>query len=412
MKKLINKHWTAIILITVFLIAVSVTYATTTVSQRQAGSTRRLRSLLQEMRDEFNGDTITFDNGATFDNATNNIIEWNENSEGLLWTFASNLVTMSSDTSAVFSFGTLIPNLDGLDVDSYVYYNPISTAPAATEGFMYYDSDTDAMTFRNASAWVSLSAGTGDNTLNAAYDQGSAGGGRAIDVADGAIQMTNDDADATSILEISHTGAAAGDGITVTVSGGSSDGIEIENTGTGADIEGTGNLWSAAKDGDITCVDLTVNGAVTLPNNTLLRAVVDINAAEMSDLEGSPFEILASPAGTDLTYEFVSAVLALDYLSTAWTEPSAPDDLVFRYTDGSGSIVSETIDATGFATATADSVLMVSPIVGVTATFTEAGSTDQSIVLDNTGTDWTNSGNSDVRVIIYYRLHTTAELGL
>ncbi|GAI91415.1 unnamed protein product, partial [marine sediment metagenome] len=182
-----------------------------------------------------------------------------------------------------------------------------------------------------------------------------------------------------------------------------------------------GGAYTIANEGTAT---LTINeavvfgAAVTLPSNQLLRAVVDITENQIDDFEGSPVEILPSPAGTDLCYEFVSAVIALDYGGTAWTEDSAPDDLVFRYTDGNGAMVSTLIDATGLATAVADTVVFVSPISdipgGTTAAVpvTEAGSTDQSIVLDNTGTDWTGNGVGVMRVVIYYRLHSTAELGL
>ncbi len=202
-------------------------------------------------------------------------------------------------------------------------------------------------------------------------------------------------------------------GITLNAAAGSVD-IEAVGGGDGDIGISAGDDMTVTVVGDLTYV---VTGAMVLPNDILLRAVVDINTAEVLDLATNPFEILPSPAGTDLTYEFVSAIISLNYNSTAYVEQSAPDDLVFRYTNGSGALLSVLVDATGFATATGDVVVFVAPVADIVAGTTgyvaiaEASATDQSIVLDNTGDEWI-TGNSPIRVIIYYRIHTTAELGL
>lgn len=162
---------------------------------------------------------------------------------------------------------------------------------------------------------------------------------------------------------------------------------------------------------------VTFEGETVLPSNKLLRASVAIADTEMDNLAATPKELVAAVAGS--TIEFVSAVFALDWGATAWTEPSAPDDLVVRFTNGSGAIVSHLLDATGFATATEDTVAFVGSNVSDAAgadvasvAVTEANSTNKALVLHNTGAEWTNSGDSQVVVITYYRLHTTAELGL
>ena len=163
---------------------------------------------------------------------------------------------------------------------------------------------------------------------------------------------------------------------------------------------------------------VTFEGATVLPNNQLLRsAAVAIADTEMDNLAATPKQLVAAVAGA--TIEFVSAVFSLDWVSVAWTEPSAPDDLVIRYTNGSGAIVSQLLDATGFATATEDTVAFLTPTVANAAgaavasvAVTEANSTNKGLFLHNTGSEWTNSGDSQVSVIVYYRLHTTAELSL
>ncbi len=50
---------------------------------------------------------ITLEEGGTFDNNTNNTFEWNENSDELIWTFGSNVVTASSGDVTIFDYGAL-----------------------------------------------------------------------------------------------------------------------------------------------------------------------------------------------------------------------------------------------------------------------------------------------------------------
>ncbi len=202
-------------------------------------------------------------------------------------------------------------------------------------------------------------------------------------------------------------------GITVNAAAGSVD-IEAVGATDGDIILNSGDDMTFTVAGDLT---LAVTGATNLGNNQLRRAVIAISDTEMDNLAGTQIELVASP-GASAYLEFVSAVIALDWGSVAWTEPSAPDDLAIRYTDGSGAIVSELLDATGFATATADSITVLAPTADITAGTTGAvtvvatASVNKALVLDNTGSEWTNSGDSQVVVIIYYRIHTTAELGL
>lgn len=202
-------------------------------------------------------------------------------------------------------------------------------------------------------------------------------------------------------------------------------GLTLKATAGSIDIEagdsGAGDIGiNAADDMTLTVAGdfvLAVTGSTTLPNDVLLKTTTAITDTQMDNLAGTQIELVAGVAGN--TIEFVSAIFALDWNSTAWIEPSAPDDLVIRYVDGSGAIVSHLLDATGFATATEDTVAFVGSNVSDAAgadvasvAVTEAASTNKALVLDNTGDEWTNSGNSQVVVIVYYRLHTTAELGL
>lgn len=60
--------------------------------------------------------TLTLENGLTVDNAANNVLEINENSDELKATFGSNTVTISSTDVTLFDFGTINVGTDDLDL--------------------------------------------------------------------------------------------------------------------------------------------------------------------------------------------------------------------------------------------------------------------------------------------------------
>ena len=116
--------------------------------------------------------------------------------------------------------------------------------------------------------WTQITAG--GVTLDGAYDYGGAGVGRAIVANDGAVTISNTDADTTNVLEISKSpsAGAAGAGILVTMGANATGaGISFANTGGGADISGTGALWTVSKAGVAVFVSLS-SGAVTLTEGT------------------------------------------------------------------------------------------------------------------------------------------------
>ncbi len=194
------------------------------------------------------GTILTFPtNGGTFDNAADNIFEWNENSDELKWTFGSNKVAMSSSDVLEFSFGTI-----------YIGMSEISAPagdPSANNGWLYTKDDggTTKLYFEDSTGTVTdILASASGNTLNAAYDQGGAGVGRTITADTGAFALTNTDADTAFLMTINAVpgSSAALGGIEITVGGNSTENaIEIENTGSGDDIQGTGDTWAVDKAG-------------------------------------------------------------------------------------------------------------------------------------------------------------------
>lgn len=275
------------------------------------------------------------------------------------------------------------------------------------------------------------------NVVNIGVDQSGAdfnlfgtGSGDSLkwDAGDDSLIMVGDivlftlaEAASADVFKVSCTGASGGADVIVleTTDGG----ILLDaNDGTNGDIEinAEDNITiTAAGNTTITTTGtLTLaSGTTNLGDNQLRRTVTAIAANDMDQLAATQIELVASP-GASAYIEFVSAIFALDWNSTAWTEADAPDDLVIRYTDGTGGIVSELLDATGFALAENDYITAIGPVSDIQAGTTakigllKTACVDQPLVLDNTGIEWTGSGNSPVVVIVYYRIHTLTELGL
>ena len=220
-----------------------------------------------------------------------------------------------------------------------------------------------------------------------------------------AISLTTNTGTSETIIITNTLGSAAG-AITLDAQAGA---IDINATGAsdGDMTVDVGDDYTVTVGGDLT---YAVTGAMTLPNNQLRRATVEMTDIEADNIRATPKELIATP-GASAMIEFVGAVLALDYGGTAFTESA--DNLAIRFTNGTGVILSEAIEATGFADATADTVLFVAPLADGTSSITAAtASVNQALVLHNTGDgEWGNSGNSPIQIIIYYRIHTTTELG-
>lgn len=127
-------------------------------------------------------------------------------------------------------------------------------------------------------------------------------------------------------------------------------------------------------------------------------AEVSITAAEMKAIRATPKTLVAAP-GAGKVLEFISATAIMDYVA-AFTESS--DDIVIRFTDGSGAIASTTLDTTNFLTATSDQIRTHKPIV---TDITPVA--NSPLVLHNTGDGELAGTGSPVRYKVAYRIHAT-----
>lgn len=130
---------------------------------------------------------------------------------------------------------------------------------------------------------------------------------------------------------------------------------------------------------------------------------VEITSAELLALRVTQITLVPAP-GAGYVNEFVSAVLMYDSAATDYTVTAGGDDLAIRYTDGTGTIVSNTIDTAGFIDEPAsDGIRIVRPLAGGTLALTA----NAALVLDNIGANEFTNGTGTMTVKITYRVHAT-----
>lgn len=131
--------------------------------------------------------------------------------------------------------------------------------------------------------------------------------------------------------------------------------------------------------------------------------IVNLTNAQIKALRATPKTLVAAPGATK-SIELISAILKLTAGANVLTE--AADNMAIRYTDGSGVIVSQTIEATGFIDQAANTFTNALPKIDAIAAAT--GALNQALVLHNTG-DGEYAGNAaadaTMRVRIVYRVH-------
>jgi hypothetical protein len=143
-----------------------------------------------------------------------------------------------------------------------------------------------------------------------------------------------------------------------------------------------------------------------LDPTTIQYAAVAVTNAQLKALRAAPKTLVAAP-GAGFALEFVSALLLLDYGTNVLTEED--DNLAVRYTDGSGVIVSQAIEATGFIDQSADTLTNALSKVDVIAA--KSGSENKALVLHNTGAEefgGNAAADTVLRVKVLYRIHQTS----
>lgn len=133
-------------------------------------------------------------------------------------------------------------------------------------------------------------------------------------------------------------------------------------------------------------------------------AEVSITNAEFLAIRATPKQLVAAP-GAGKVLEFVALQLFFDR-TAAYTETA--DNLAVRYLDGTGVIVSQAIETTGFVDAAGDAITNGLPKIDALATATQG--VNRALVLHNTGDGEFGGGNAAnvIRAKVVYRVWTTA----
>lgn len=193
------------------------------------------------------------------------------------------------------------------------------------------------------------------------------------------------------------------------------DALELSGalTVTGAVSTGALTPASVAATGAVTVgTTLGVTGATTLTGkvngqNPITTTDVAIAGADFYAMNGIPQTLVADP-GDGYALQFCGALIMIDYATAAF-DFGAGEDLVIRYTDGSGDIVSASLDST-LLNVSADAYYFLEPIAtavgGPTSHTLTASEALVGHILVGDGT----AGGSTVKMRIFTRTITLSEL--
>ena len=148
---------------------------------------------------------------------------------------------------------------------------------------------------------------------------------------------------------------------------------------------------------------LTSGYTAPLDSSILRYASVDLTNAEIKALRAAPKTLVAAP-GANKIIEFVSAQLQLTAGANVLTEAGV--NMAIRYTDGTGAIVSQAIESTGFIDQAADTITNALPKID--AIVASAAAANAALVLHNTGGgEFAGNAAADatMTVKIAYRVH-------
>jgi hypothetical protein len=133
--------------------------------------------------------------------------------------------------------------------------------------------------------------------------------------------------------------------------------------------------------------------------------VVSLTNAQIKALRATPASMVGAP-GAGRMIEFLSAVLLLKAGANVLTESTA--NLAFKYTNGAGVQVSQTVECTGFIDQAADTI--TSAEAKIDAIVAKSAADNAALVLHNLGGgEFAGNAAADatLKVRINYRVHLT-----
>lgn len=175
-------------------------------------------------------------------------------------------------------------------------------------------------------------------------------------------------------------------------------------SGTGKDVAGPGSTYTNTATG-IVYVNIGTKASPSWAPASG-EVTISLTSAQVKALRATPITMVPA-AGAGLVVQFLGAELLLDYGGTnVFTE--AADNLAFRYVNGTGVIVSQTVETTGFIDQAGDVITNAMPKIDAIAT--KAQSENVALVLHNTGAAeiaGNAANNNVVRVKVRYAMVAT-----
>jgi hypothetical protein len=141
---------------------------------------------------------------------------------------------------------------------------------------------------------------------------------------------------------------------------------------------------------------LSAPGLAT-PGYEIRTASIALSIAQVKALRATPAVLVPAP-GAGRALQLISGVIIYDY-AAVYTETA--DNLVARYTNGSGAAASQVIEATGFLDATTDELRPILPANDADMVANAA------LVLHNNGDGELGGTGSPIRIFVQFAVITT-----
>jgi hypothetical protein len=188
----------------------------------------------------------------------NNAYRWTGGSKDKIRTWAAEVEDRLLGTSGV----------------EQILYTPTDTPTGTTKGTLYYDLSEEKLKYRNASSWVAIESGSAGNSLDGAYDVGSA-----VTVDSATVGLTA--TDSADVIALTVTQSDTGSTVAQTIVNASTGAaLSFDSNNSGNDILGSDSTWSVGSTGTITAVVGTWTGDQTWTGSNA-NIVIDVTDDEL-----------------------------------------------------------------------------------------------------------------------------------